>query len=163
MREQELVSWLLVALLALLAPHPSSGATTTEAATAAGESKSADGRVFTFEASEVSRQGVVRQECGDEAGQAALTETHRLSSAGLREQTRRQWVRHVSQAYKERQALIITGWTAIVAIALALYFQFLRDAMPLAAATPLCLLTLAIGLLYDEKHRNLVFYSVAPQ
>ena len=145
MRERELasISWLVVALLALSAPRPSSGA--APAVEEAGESR------LSFEASEV-RHG----ERGTEAGQEAPAAMQQPPSTGQGEQTRRQWVRHVSQAYRERKALIIAGWAAIAAIALALYFQYLRDAMPLAAATPLCLLTLAIGLLYDDQHRNLV-------
>lgn len=106
---------------------------------------------------------------GAAAGQFATTEVeqskrtaggHQNSSLPVQPsaqtQRRRQWVRHVSQAYRERQTLIITMWAAIAVMALGLYWVYLRDAMPLFAAMPLCLLTLAIGLLYDDQHRNLV-------
>jgi len=50
---------------------------------------------------------------------------------------------------------------AIIVAALALYWQYLRDCMPLLVAAPLCSLTLAIGLLYDDQHRNLVNEGLA--
>ena len=74
---------------------------------------------------------------------------------------RQKWVRNVSAAYRERVMLIIVVYILVVAVALALYFQYLRESMPLLVALPLCSLTLAIGLLYDDERRNLLNESLA--
>jgi len=69
---------------------------------------------------------------------------------------RKQWVRHVSEAYKERRMIMILMWSSLIVAALALYWRYLMDSMPLLVAAPLCLLTLAIGLLYDDRNNNVV-------
>ena len=74
---------------------------------------------------------------------------------------RKKWVRHVSAAYRQRSLLIIFMWIAVIVVALALYWQYLRDSMPLLVAIPMSILTLAIGLLYDDEHRNLVNEGLA--
>jgi len=76
------------------------------------------------------------------------------------EPRRQQWVRHVSRAYMERKFLMIMMWTALLVAAVALYWRYLRDTMPLLVAAPLCLLTLAIGLLYDDQNNNVVNESI---
>ena len=76
------------------------------------------------------------------------------------EPRRQRWVRHVSRAYMERKFLMIMMWTALLVAAVALYWRYLRDTMPLLVAAPLCLLTLAIGLLYDDQNNNVVNESI---
>ena len=71
-------------------------------------------------------------------------------------QRRIQWVRHVSAAYRERSQIIILMCVMVIILALFLYWQYLKDSMPLLVAAPMCLLTIVIGLLYDDQHRNII-------
>lgn len=71
-------------------------------------------------------------------------------------QRRIQWVRHVSAAYRERSQIIILMCVMVIILALVLYWQYLKDSMPLLVAAPMCLLTIVIGLLYDDQHRNII-------